>query len=472
MKNYILFRQICGVLFLLDLISYLPWLDVFLGRGYGQPTRWNGEAGIAAAAIFWVLACLGLIFGILPLASSIVLLLLFRCFYIRNRWTSLFRGGGAPGFMSHFVALYLFLFEFANWIGSGMDLDKDVSRLLRVDFGLILLCSGIYKATSGYLQGEGMEYGLANPMWGYWFKIFSRIRPSNPYFRIQDIIASLTQIAAGLLILVPRTQAWGAALVVLMFFSLLFVVRLGRLAVLMMAIPLLMLPELDTGARLTPISTFKPDLPLIAAVSHWAIIGFTVLLPLVKLMQYLNFYGNKTFPTPFQTAFSRFTNFVPIIIWRVFTPDVTNFFIRISERVPGDPVWRMIADENTAYSYANWQNLRNKCRFLHVTENIALTSVFTLLRYFKSNRELFEKRLLKYAETVTSRRDCFVRFEYVSIVKAAGGFDFVPSFLFEVDLTKREITEEKLSESANYQAPAKHSRIREATGFGTYQVKR
>ena len=117
-------------------------------------------------------------------------------------------------------------------------------------------------------------------------------------------------------------------------------------------------------------------------------------------MQYLNLFGKRELPRPLQQALTWFANRVPVIMWRVFTPDVTNFFVRIYriDRASGERT--PIVHEDTTYSYRDRASWRRSLRFLHVTESIAFTTVFTTIKYFRSQRELFESRLRAYAATL------------------------------------------------------------------------
>src|SRR4029453_19522073 len=60
-----------------------------------------------------------------------------------------------------------------------------------------------------------------------------------------------------------------------------------------------------------------------------ALWGYLVLLPLAHAGLFYTFYARGTLPGPLQRALDAYTNFFGIIIWRVFSVDVVNFFIRI-----------------------------------------------------------------------------------------------------------------------------------------------
>src|SRR5690349_7182331 len=149
-------------------------------------------------------------------------------------------------------------------------------------------------------------------------------------------------------------------------------------------------------------------------------------------------------------------------MWRVFTPDVTNFFVRIShvDRAIGERT--PIVHESTTYSYRGplWSSLR----FLHVTESIALTTVFTTIKYFRSQRALFEDRLRAYARTL-GHDDALLEFEYVAILKREHAFEYVPVTRFTVDVPTGAIDETHLVPDFAYDAPAKYSHITETAGY-------
>jgi hypothetical protein len=471
--NYLLVRQLAGILFLLDALAFAPWAQVALGPGYfrGGQARARALPWILA---LWVAGSLSLVSGIHPLAGALILFALFRHLYIQNRWKNLFRGGGAPGFMSHWLTAYIVLFEAAAVLDGSGALGRHVLTMFRLDFGVILMCSGAYKSLSGYLFGEGMEYGLANPFWGYWWHFFRRIRPSHVLFRLQDIGAATTQWVMGLCLLFERTRTIGALMCIASFFYLLLTVRLGRLAALMMVIPLLCLPDLGveivSGADRSPAPIATPA-PILA-VLHGLITAYLVLLPIVKVMQYLNLFARIQFPGPLQRALTAYANAIPIIMWRVFTPDVTNFFLRIYRIDDESGTETPLLHEESTYSYRDLARWRWSMRFLHVTESIALVTVFTNLKYRGSQRKLFESRLLEYAATLgePAGRGRF-RFQYVALIKGDRSFEMIPVANFRVDVARQLVEEELLVSDYAYGAPARHSRITETLGYGSYLPK-
>src|SRR5262249_61541970 len=75
--------------------------------------------------------------------------------------------------------------------------------------------------------------------------------------------------------------------------------------------------------------------PLLGPVLTVALWGYLVLLPLAHAGLFYNFYARGRLPGPLQRALDAYTNFFGIIIWRVFSVDVVNFFIRIHREPAG-----------------------------------------------------------------------------------------------------------------------------------------
>src|SRR6185503_19249036 len=118
---------------------------------------------------------------------------------------------------------------------------------------------------------------------------------------------------------------------------------------------------------------------------------YLVLLPLAHAGLFYNFYGRKSLPGVIQRALETYTNIFGIIIWRVFSADHTNFFLRVYERPRA-------SNERAIVSRFGISN--GSLRYNHVGESIVLTTLFTTLKYYPSNNQLFHDRLLRYARTV------------------------------------------------------------------------
>jgi hypothetical protein len=91
---------------------------------------------------------------------------------------------------------------------------------------------------------------------------------------------------------------------------------------------------------------------------------------------FYNFYGRKSFSPKIQKTLEIYTNFFGIIIWRVFSVDVVNFYVN---------VYTKNGTERKLIS--RYEKMGS--RFNHVGESITITSIFTALKYYSSNNSIF-----------------------------------------------------------------------------------
>ena len=351
--------------------------------------------------------------------------------------------------------------------------------VLRYDFAVIMLCSGLYKALVGYFNRNGMEFGAVNPLWGYHYKFFKKISPDNWYLHFQNITASAGELLIGTLLIFPSLQLYGALICMLSFLYLIPLIRLGRLSSLMIIIPILFLPDLGVyfnNYQASYISNTYYDFNefhesyTYHAVSLFCYL-YCALLPFVKLTQYFNLFLNYNFPKFYQLIINMVSRITPIIIWRVFTADVTDFFIRITLLDKDNKQDVVLLDENQIYSYDNWDNFLIKHRFLQVTESITIVSLFNTLKYFPSKSSLFEDKLLKYSNTLPNVKNKIIKYEYVKILKQNTGFIYKPSAYYLVDLKNYKIEEIIIDENYHPSNKAFNSPVRESLDFGSYEKK-
>ena len=205
-----------GVLLLGTLLYTLPhWRRFYLSErwgGYAQSNRINDaiQNPFAATIVLTIwLVCAALIaVGKLTLAAAAINALLCRYFFVQMRWRSLTRGQGAPGFMTWWMGLAVFLLECAQ--RGSPSLQALALLTLQIDFTLIMLSSGIYKFTAGYPQNHGMELGMANPEWGYHAEFFRQFAPSHWLFKFLNHSAWSVQLLAALLMLWEPARFAGA----------------------------------------------------------------------------------------------------------------------------------------------------------------------------------------------------------------------------------------------------------------------
>jgi hypothetical protein len=416
----------------------------------------------------WAACAALLIVGRWTVMASLVNLLLCRYFFIAMRWKGVLRGMGAPGFITYWIAACVFFLEYGIAHDPTGGVRSAAVLAFRLDFAVIMLCAGTYKALAGYAQNDGMELGMINPWWGYWGRFYERLRPSHWIFRTLNHLAYLTEIVAGFLMLVPATQLLGALLIFGSFAFIALHIRLGFLCEMVMLCCLLFIPEGGLAARIA--AAIVPAAPAAAAATApgWlntaltaGLYTYAVLLPLAKVGQYYNFLARRALPHPLQIALDRYTNFFGIIIWRVFSVDHTNFWARI---------WFQDRATGARAGAARFGALepRRRFRYAHVGEFICLVSLFTTLKYYPSDSSLFVERLLRYCRTLGCPPGSDVVFEYMSVRKDRGRFESVPVAEYTVDLGAGTVAERVLDPSVSVRAASPVSPVHAGLKPGSY----
>jgi hypothetical protein len=471
-----LIRIAYGLLLLGTLLLALPhWRRFFMSErwgGYAESSRdtdfvQNPVAAPLTAAL-WLASASLLTLGRWTIVAALVNLLLCRYFFVRMRWKGLLRGMGAPGFMTYWLAAVVFLLEYT--LHYAPSLRPLVLLVAEVDFAFIMLSSGIYKLTAGYARNHGMEGGMVNPEWGYWWWLYQRVSPRHSVFHFLNHMAWSMEVLAGVLMLLPPTRFVGSLLMVGSFVFIATQIRLGLLCEMVIVCCFLFFHPGSFGDQLAllivPAATATPRLGgampaaanLLVAGLLWA---YLVLLPLAHAGLFYNFYAHRALPKFLQRALEVYTNFFGIIIWRVFSADHTNFFVRIYHR-PRSPLGatRTLVSR-TGLRGGSW-------RYNHVAESIVVTTLFTTLKYYPSNNELFRERLLRYARTVDCPAESVLEFEYLTIVKRTDGFEFVPVAQYTVDCAGGIVIERSLDETFSVRAALSVSPVREGVRPGSY----
>jgi hypothetical protein len=282
-------------------------------------------------------------------------------------------------------------------------------------------------------------------------------------------LAWTTEIAAAILFLIPATRTLGGLLLIATFFFIATQIRLAFLCEMVMTCGVLYFapgsaPDrfvssiaVSVGAVATaPAAT--DAFPRLSAALTAGLVGYMTLLPLVHAGLYYNFYVRRPLPGRLQRLLEWYTNLFGIIIWRVFTADLVNFLIRIhrQDRAGGNR------------ELLSRYGLSGGLRFSHVAESIAVTCVFTTLKYYPSNQALFEQRLLRYARTLPCDGDHLLVFEYVSVVKAPTCFEFVPVAEYVVDLCDNSVRRTVLRDELSVHAAHAGSPLHEGVTPGSY----
>lgn len=411
----------------------------------------------------WLVSAVLLVIGLWTVVAALVTLVLARYFCIWMRWRGVLRGMGAPGFMTYWLAVAVFLLEATTQHAPSI---RPLALLaLQLDLAFIFLAAAVYKLRSGYLQNHGMELGLANPQWGYWWRWYQRLPPTHWLFRLLNQLAWSTELCAAIGMFVPETRFYGGVILVLTFAFIATQIRLALLCEMVMLAGVLFFGPDTVGGRF--IDAFLPTArethamllpPQVVQVAGSLLVAYIALLPLAYGGLVYNLYLRRRLPAPLQGAIETYTNAFGIILWRVFSADLVNFVVAISVAPKSGGARRLLSD----YGSAPFK------RFSHVCEMIAITSVFTTLKYYPSNSSLFNERLLRYARTLPISPIEELVFEYQSIRKGNAGFTFVPVTEFIVDPRADKVTERVIDAATSVRAVPGHSPVQEGARPGSY----
>lgn len=464
-----LVRAAYGVLMMATLAQALPE-----ARRFFMSERWGGYAKsspdvdaiqnprvLPLLLAVWFAAAAALAAGWATPWPALVNLIFCRYFFVHMRWKGVLRGMGAPGFIAYWVGFAVFLLELTARLIP--DLRALALLVIQVDFALIILSAGVYKFTAGYPRNEGMELGLCNPMWGYWWRSYIRLSPASAIYWASNQLAWGTEVVAAVLMLFPPTRELGGLLIVISFMYILTQIRLGFLCEMVIVAGLLFVRPggLVDGwiASIAPAPAIAAAVPLtgvLPALLAGALWAYLVLLPFAHAGMYYNFYARRRFPPLLQRLLERYTNAFGIIIWRVFSIDIVNFFVRVTVEPRAGGTRMEVAP------LGSWP------RFNHVGEMICLASLFTTLKYYPSQVALFHERLLRYARTVPRPPGAVLVFEYVGVVKQETRFDWVHLADYRVDVDGGTVEERLLNPAFSPRAAHAVSPVHEGAVPGSY----
>ncbi|HEU4833383.1 MAG TPA: hypothetical protein VFS90_03170 [Pyrinomonadaceae bacterium] len=465
-------RVAYGVLMLGTLLWALPhWRRFFVSErwgGYAESSREidfiQNPISALLVGLIWFAAVILLTLGYWTTLAALINLIFCYYFFVRMRWKGILRGMGAPGFMSYWLAAVVFLLEYA--LHHQPALMPLVLLVAQADFAFIMLSAGIYKFTAGYASNHGMEGGMVNPQWGYWWWIYQKISPRHPLFPFLNHMAWSLEVIAGVLMLLPPTRFIGALLMLGSFVFIATHIRLALLCEMVIVCCLLFFYPGSYGDQIIsfiiPAAAVPAVVPLpnffdrLIEIFLWL---YLILLPLAHAGLFYNFYRRKSLPAVIQRALETYTNIFGIIIWRVFSADHTNFFLRVYERARA-------SNERAIVSRFGISN--GSLRYNHVAESIVLTTLFTTLKYYPSNNRLFHERLLRYARTVKHAPGSVLDFDYVSIKKADDRFEFVTVGTYTVDAAAGTIDENLFDPSFSVRATLSGSPVHEGMKPGSY----
>src|SRR5262249_38433146 len=202
--------------------------------------------------------------------------------------------------------------------------------------------------------------------------------------------------------------------------SLAFVViqiRLGTLGWMVMLAGVLFFPPGSAGDRLVALA-ISPAPAAVARVPSVlapfvavALVAYAVCAPLAHAGVWYNFARRRRLPDLLQAVLDAWADGFGVVVWRVFSPDHTAFFVRVwADRADGTR--RLLS------RYDRW----GAGRYHHVGEAIVLTTLFTRLKYRPGAEAAFRAGLVRYARTVPLSSDELLVLEYVALDAGPSSF--------------------------------------------------
>ncbi len=321
------FQFLNGVLLLLVVGHQLAphWRRLLTGERWGGCAQSDPVADLLhrparapAVLLVWAACAVALILDWHTTLAAFVNVLLCRYYFVAMRWRGVGRGFGAPGFMTYWLGVAVFLLALTRRHAPGA---HSLAVLwLQVDLALIIFSSGVYKLRSGYRQGEGMDYGLVNPMWSYWPEFYRRLPPTHWIFRFLNHSAWTSQLASSLLMLIPATRWLGGLAEIITYIFIATQIRLGWLAEQMIVCGLLFFtigspvgvwlgtPLAAGAAVLACHSGSRPaGSTFTLQPCLWLLLALT---PLCHAGLFYNFYGRRRLPVVLQHSLEAYANFL------------------------------------------------------------------------------------------------------------------------------------------------------------------
>lgn len=347
-----------------------------------------------------LLSYAALAFDLLPFHFLLLPLLTNYFYLVHNRFFKLSKGGSAIGAFTNFLATHLFLLEFQAHVAMGVFERELIVSICQWDFALLMFYAGITKFKTGYWQNEGIQYGLMNPAWGRFPKLFGRLRPAHPFWAAFNKTMTVFEIALGIMLFVPVPEVQTAAVIgtIALFLGIFATIRLNFLAILIILYALL-LQQIDLGAG--PQEGASLDLPI-----GIAIFSYLGLLGLVKLYQLYKIFAGRIPPGILGLVFFKVESYFPFNTWSVFDPEFTNYYLRILSH--GSQSVEFLVDERAYQSLAE-----GKWRYRNGTESILLASLF-YKKELKVQHKVFAPDLKKYIRSLALPSDLkLVEFQYM-----------------------------------------------------------
>lgn len=210
------------------------------------------------------------------------------------------------------------------------------------------------------------------------------------------------------------------------------------------------------NSTLTGFNRFIPhsiDMSLSILISS----GFLVVI-VSHVCLWINFLQRGKNNSKIVTFFNRYANHAGIIIWRVFTADISNFIVNVFLESPSGTRTKLS-------EYGKAFNLLG-ARYSNTIESVVLACIFNTLKYQPSDVELLDKKIRMYSESIPGESSSKVVFTVSRICKK-NTFKSNVSAEFTFDRISKSVTH-KIFNDGWYQ-PANSSLTKPTKQPGSYE---
>ena len=393
--------------------------------------------------VVWILLNFLLLLEIEKIYTSFMLLLFCYYYFILHRFTSISRGMGAPGYFTFFINKINFLIILVSeYFPNSLNY---LVNFISTEIGLIFVVSAVYKIKSGYLTDRGINIGLVNPQWSYFPNFWQKISPFSIKFKILNFLSIYMELLGGIFLCIPKTQVAGFTLITLTFLAVATTVRLGVLCIqIILSVSIVFINTLETKNL-----TYRHDV--------LKIILFIIII--AEIISYLVNFMILTKEYNFKFIIRRFVQFMNkyygISLWRVFTSDITSIYVEVYAK-------NQFGEYKLLSEWDKW----NCFRYRNVGESITITSIFTTLKYFPADSNLFENKLLTHSYSI--KHYDFIKYKvyYIDSNIAHSSHEFVLISHFNVNKLNKEISVEAKNNKIDLRNPDKFSAVRKNSGSG------
>ena len=327
----------------------------------------------------------------LKLLFGLPLTLITYCCFIRDRFKSLARGCGAPGYICFLCVCTILTSEITNLISQNIALAYEFKLLIEVlfiilylEFGYIFLSSGLFKIIASNKEPLSTALSFLNPIWSKYYKKIGIIQNLRC---LLNWSAALGQFFGGILILsfFPFFQKIGFLIIALMFFSITPFYRLSWLCPSIAFMSLINYSLID----------------LVNSLNKEIIFFVFILRGLLCSRLFLEYFKGWGYTCWLEKNFlGLYRKIFGIVIWRVFTFDIVKVI------APTSPLLNLESNMKNNYNFEVFCEVSEKT---NAYECVTLIALINSRKYLK--KELWFWKVNRYLEVKGRKEICWIECE-------------------------------------------------------------